>query len=230
VNLNNKAGLERTILSVVNQTYQHIEYIIIDGASTDDSTTVIQDYSDHIDKCVSEPDNGVYHAMNKGIEMATGEYLLFLNSGDTFFEVTTIEKAIRYLQEVKTDLLYGDLRFDHGSFYEDFKYPDNITFDFLYHRSLGHPATFIKRGLFEKLGYYDESYPICADWVFFTKAICLHTCSYKHLPFVIAIFATDGVSSLSGNAQKIEAERKRALKGPFKFLTEHYERYINLKD
>ena len=230
VTLNNKAGLEKTIQSVLGQTYRDIEYIVIDGASSDGSVKIIESHASGIDQWISEPDTGVYNAMNKGIQKATGEYLLFLNSGDTLFETSTLEQVIPYLEAADADLFYGDLRFDHSDQFEDFHYPDELTFDFLYHRSLGHPATFIKRSLFDKVGYYEESYSICADWVFFTKAICLYTCSYKHIPRVIANFTTDGMSSVDENQQKILKEREKALRGPFLFLTAPYEKYIDLKN
>ncbi|PPL00524.1 glycosyltransferase family 2 protein [Parapedobacter indicus] len=229
VTLNNKAGLEETIRSVLGQTYRDIEYIIIDGASSDGSVAVIESNASDIDQWVSEPDTGVYNAMNKGIQKATGEYLLFLNSGDTLFETSTLEQIIPYLETADADLFYGDLRFDNGNQFEDFHYPDEVTFEFLYHRSLGHPATFIRSSLFETVGYYEESYPICADWVFFTKAISLYTCSYKHIPLIVANFTTDGLSSVDENQQKILEEREKALRGPFKFLTAPYEKYICLQ-
>jgi len=229
VNLNNKAGLNKTIQSVLGQTYRNVEYIIIDGFSTDGSVDLIHQYSDHITYWVSESDRGVYHAMNKGIAKASGDYLLFLNSGDSIFEATTLEKIMAYLSGTDKDIVYGDLRFHYGSHHQDYIYPEEIEFEFLYNRSLGHPATFIKKDLFKKLGPYDESYRICADWVFFTKAICLHTCSYMHIPYVVSIFNTDGISSKAENQKRIEEERRRALTGPFKFLSNTYEEYQRLK-
>lgn len=230
VNLNNKSGLEKTIRSVLEQTAKDFEYIIIDGASTDGSLGVIQQYSNQIGKWVSETDTGVYNAMNKGAAMATGEYLLFLNSGDTLLHHNVIERVFPCLETNDVDIVYGDLRFDYDTHYEDYHYPDKLTFDFFYERSLGHPAAFIRKTVFEHLGGYEDSYPICADWVFFTKAICLHTHSYKHLPFVIANFKTDGVSSMAENRERIIAERRRALNGPFVFLTGSYEKYFQLKN
>ena len=229
VNLNNNEGLKRTIQSVIKQTSDVFEYIIIDGASNDGSTDIINRYADHIDKWVSEPDTGVYNAMNKGINLATGTYLLFLNSGDTLIEETTIEHIVPYLETIETDIVYGDLRFDSGIENEVYHYPDKLTFEFMYNHSLGHPATFIHKKLFRHLGGYEEDYPICADWVFFTKAICLHNASYRHVPFVVANFTTDGMSSGVENAQKVGNERKRALDGPFKHLTESHENYLRLK-
>jgi len=229
VNLNNDEGLEKTIRSVIKQTSDVFEYIIIDGGSTDGSTDIISKYADHIDTWVSEPDTGVYNAMNKGIAMATGTYLLFLNSGDTLVEKTTIEHIAPYLETSETDIIYGDLRFDSGIENEVYHYPDELTFEFMYNHSLGHPATFIHRKLFKHVGGYDEDYSICADWVFFTKAICLHDASYRHVPFVIANFTTDGMSSGAENAKKVRDERRRALTGPFKYLTESHENYLRLK-
>ncbi|NJO90458.1 MAG: glycosyltransferase [Chloroflexia bacterium] len=105
INLNNARGLEKTIKSVVNQTYSNVEYIVVDGGSIDNSVNIIKSYEKSIEFWISEKDNGIFHAMNKGIEKATGDYLLFLNSGDCLFSTTVIEKVFGNKQN--KDLLYG---------------------------------------------------------------------------------------------------------------------------
>lgn len=213
VNLNNKEGLKRTIESVVNQTYQDLEYIIIDGDSTDGSLDVIHANANRLTYWVSETDRGIYNAMNKGIHAASGEYLLFLNSGDSLFHNTILEQAFPHLGE--HSFVYGNLRFDHLNSPVDYEYPDQLTFRYFYHQSLGHPATFINGALFNKIGLYDEEYPICADWVFFTKAICSYQESYKHIPLLISRFDMTGISNVTASREKILHEKSR-------FLTQHF--------
>jgi Predicted glycosyltransferases len=230
VNLNNKEGLLQTMHSVLNQTWQGFEYIIIDGGSADGSVDLIRDYENKLTCWVSEPDNGVYAAMNKGISYAKGEYLLFLNSGDTLLEADTLKNIIPLIFDEQVDLLYGDLRFDHGESYVDYVFPDDITFEFLCQRSLGHPSAFIKRVLFERIGNYEEHYRICADWVFFTSAICLHNCTYKHVPYVITSFDTHGISSQQKYQNQIKKERMHALTSKFRFLYEMHNELFLLKE
>src|SRR5690606_40064038 len=118
-NLNKKDVLQPAIQSVIAQTGDEIEYLVIDGASTDCSVDIIKQYRDNIDQWISEPDTGVYNAMNKGIDRASGEYLLFLNSGDRLYQPNVIEKV---LPELKQDLVYGDMILDHGSHEEPITY------------------------------------------------------------------------------------------------------------
>ena len=106
INLNNREGLRKTIESVVNQTFQDFEFIVIDGASTDGSVEVIQDYP-RINYWISEPDTGIYNAMNKGIAKATGEYCLFLNSGDTLFQINTLTGILQ--SNPKGDIIFGNV-------------------------------------------------------------------------------------------------------------------------
>ena len=108
INYNNKEGLRKTVESVVNQTYKNFEYIVIDGGSTDDSTDILDEYHEKINYIVSEPDSGIYNAMNKGIKVAKGDYLLFLNSGDCLIDQFVIQKVITELND-KISIYYGNL-------------------------------------------------------------------------------------------------------------------------
>ena len=112
INYNNASGLEKTIRSVVEQTYNEYEYIIIDGASSDKSKEVIQEYQRYIDFWCSEKDSGIYNAMNKGIQKASGEYLLFLNSGDVLNNSAVLADIHGFLSG--EDFVYGDLVFVRG--------------------------------------------------------------------------------------------------------------------
>ena len=122
VNYNNLEGLQRTFNSVFNQTWKEFEYVVIDGGSTDGSKELIEKYNDKIDYWVSESDNGIYNAMNKGIKKAKGEYLLFLNSGDNLFNHTVLEENHSVIKEM--DLIYFNLEFKRNNFSEVRTYPN----------------------------------------------------------------------------------------------------------
>ena len=226
INYNNASGLEKTIRSVVEQTYNEYEYIIIDGASSDKSKEVIQEYQRYIDFWCSEKDSGIYNAMNKGIQKASGEYLLFLNSGDVLNNSAVLADIHGFLSG--EDIVYGDLVFVRGDGEETvFIYPDILTVDYFLERSLGHPATFIKRELFRNC-LYTESLKIVSDWEFFVKKIILEGCSYRHVKRTISNFDTSGVSSLS--AKECNRERELVLKQLFSpVLREYFQEAEQLK-
>ncbi len=228
INLNNKDGLKKTIESVVNQTFTDYEYIIIDGASTDGSVDVIKELTPSLMERVgerlywiSEPDKGIYNAMNKGILQAKGEYCLFLNSGDWLVDENILEKVFDL--EVKEDIVYGKLYGDNTN------YPDKLRFSFMFGWSLPHPASFIKRSLFDLVGLYDESNKIISDWTFFMLAIYSYDCSYRHIPLVISVFNRDGISSSSNIQLLISEERKNFFKQYFYLFIEDYSELYKLK-
>lgn len=189
VNLNNKEGLKKTIESVVNQTFfKKINYIIIDGGSTDGSQDIIKEYENFLAYHCSEKDSGVYNAMNKGISVANGTYLLFLNSGDNLCNNMVIENIYNHL---KKDIVYGDLLVNNNYIK---KYPDKITQEYLLEDTLPHPATFIKKSVIVG-NEYREDYKIISDWVFFYESIINRKLTYKHLNYVISNFSLGGLSS-----------------------------------
>lgn len=213
INYNNGEGLERTIQSVIDQDNSlSIEHLVIDGGSIDNSREIIDKYQTHIAYQCSEKDRGIYHAMNKGIAHATGEYLLFLNSGD-FLEPDSIVKVGNQLSG--EDIVYGDL------YFQDLKgnrtpmlYPEKPTTEYLFEKSLGHPATFFRRNLFEKYAY-NESLKIVSDWEFLFRKIVMERCSVKHTPIFISTFMTDGIScTMSELCQKERQETLYRLLSP----------------
>lgn len=207
INLNNFNGLQRTINSVVYQTFKSFEWIIIDGGSTDGSKELIEQYADHFAYWVSEPDKGIYNAMNKGIKVAKGEYLQFLNSGDWLCDSTTLEECFSHV--FTADIVYGDMFFCHEQDKERYFYPHQLSLHFLFNQSLGHPSTFIRRELIQK-ELYDESLKMVSDWkFFFTQAIMNR--KFEHIDEVISCFDTSGLSST--NEKVIEHEREKVIKG-----------------
>jgi glycosyltransferase involved in cell wall biosynthesis len=164
---NNARDIERTLLSVINQTYKAIEYIVIDGLSTDGTTEIIKRYEDRLKIFISEKDEGIYDAMNKGLEIATGDYVLFMNSGDEFYGVDTVEKV--FASASGADIYYGETEMmnDTGENLGQrrHKAPPKFTWRSLrYGMSVSHQAIYIRRSLTEP---FDRRYQLSADidWI-----------------------------------------------------------------
>lgn len=203
INRNNVRGLSHTIASVVAQTSQQFEYLIIDGNSTDGSKEEILRNEKHLAFWCSEPDKGIYHAMNKGIQRARGEYLLFLNSGDILLDKDTIVQVIPALDG--TQLVYGNLVFKGKDTEITQPYPDVLGIDYLFYQSLGHPASFIQKELFKNTPY-SEDLKIVSDWEFFLKKIIIEKVSYRHIDQTISVFDMNGISSTNQELCKKECE------------------------
>jgi glycosyltransferase involved in cell wall biosynthesis len=207
INKDNAAGLKKTCLSVISQTYKDFEWIIIDGASKDSSVSIIKQYADRITYWTSEPDSGIYNAMNKGIKQASGNYLLFLNSGDFLSHPWTLEEVFNEIKICKqADVYYSD------AFEDDYKViisPKDITLKYLTHNMINHQNTLISRGLFEHQ-LYNENYKIKADWYFFLAELLQHNISFFKIKTKIAVYDTSGVSTL--HKKQIQLEKKNAFK------------------
>jgi glycosyltransferase involved in cell wall biosynthesis len=225
INYNNLEGLKRTVESVVNQTWKEFEYIVIDGGSTDGSAAYIESQSDSFDYWVSEKDSGIYNAMNKGIRAANGEYLLFLNSGDHLFNNEVLEFNHHYLEN--EDLIYFNLEIIGIGTSNIISYPNQLIFSDLYFGSLPHPATFIKKELFNKVGLYDEELLIASDWKFFILALFKHNASYKYIDGTCSTFYLDGISS----KQDFSEERREVLELFFSdYIIDYQELYENRQE
>ena len=227
INFNNKIGLQETFDSVFKQSFSDYEYIVIDGESTDGSKEIIEANKDKISHWVSEKDGGVYHAMNKAIAKASGEYLLFLNSGDHLINNTILNEVSAALDG--TDIIYGNI-FLIESVTKSWtgNYPARLSFQHFVEGSLPHPASFIRRTVFDTVGLYDESLQICADWKFFLDAICRFNVSYKHLDKTIAVFYLDGLSSTAGSAQIINTEKQSVFQKEYPLFIEMYQQLNQL--
>jgi glycosyltransferase involved in cell wall biosynthesis len=214
INFNNFAGLSKTIESVLNQTFTYYEYIIIDGASTDGSTELLKKHSEKLKYWVSEPDNGIYNAMNKGIKIASGEYLLFLNSGDYLSGRDTLEKISGYIND--EDIIYGNgiLETKDGKFLL-LEIPESPGLEYFSSNSLHHPSTLIKKRLFEQYGLYNEANRIVSDWEFFIKTILLNNVLIKKIPISISVNEENGISRLKENEILLKEEINSVLKKYF---------------
>lgn len=208
INLNNKDGLETTIKSVVEQTYNDFEYIVIDGNSNDGSKDVILKYSDKITIWRSEADTGIYNAMNKGIKLAKGKYCLFLNSGDYLYSQGILSNVFN--QDITWDIEYGNMIIEDENHEKSLgEMPDEITLEQMIKDTLWHPVSFIKRDLFEKYGYYREDLKIVSDYDFFLKNIIINKVTTRHISIPIAVFALGGMSSMLKNVQLLKSEREK---------------------
>lgn len=208
VNYNNKAGLQRTIDSVVCQTWRDFEWIVIDGGSTDGSKQLIEQYQQHFAYWCSEPDGGVYNAMNKGIARAKGDYLLFLNSGDALYD----ENVLQTIDDIHSsaDIITGQaIRMDTNELLR--QYDKNLLIQ-LYLDTLNHQATFIKRELFKDT-CYDESLKIVSDWKFWMEAILWKRASVDVVDIVIARQDMNGISggNIVQNVTLQQWEREKVI-------------------
>jgi len=204
INWNNREGLEKTLRSVAAQTCRDFEYIVVDGGSTDGSADLLPRPEFRITKWVSEKDSGIYNAMNKGVRMASGEYLLFLNSGDNLYDEGVIAGILPTLFD--DDLITGKMLYSGKGRYSQAEEPLSLLY--FYQSSLPHDATFIRRSLLLKTPY-DETLRIVSDWKFFVQAVVLQGCSCRIVDNVISEFDTHGISAT--NRDLCQQEREKTL-------------------
>ena len=206
VNYNNKDGLKRTIESVLNQTYIDYEYIIVDGNSTDGSKELLDNYKSKfkISHFVSEPDNGIYNAMNKGVSMANGVYCIFMNSGDTFYNEESLSRSLNFLKN--KDIVSGVAYLPGGKKMTP-PNEEDISTTFFLRYSLNHQSTFIKKELLVSHPY-NENYKIVSDTEFFFYSLIIKNVSYLSIPVKIADCEQAGES---GNLEASLKERFIAI-------------------
>ncbi|MEI6946695.1 glycosyltransferase family 2 protein [Paraflavisolibacter sp. H34] len=211
INYNNAADLRETIKSVLEQTWTGFEYIIIDGGSTDGSVEIIKQHQERIAYWVSEPDKGIFNAMNKGIEKATGEYLLMLNAGDVLHSRDTLEQVFgkrSYTEEV----LYGNAVLEsNGKVFGTKVFSEPVTFDFFRKTSLSHQACFIKRELHDRSGLYDEALKYSSDWKFLLLAFCKYNVRSVYLDLFLATCNCDGLTWSPRNFKAMRKEMNSVL-------------------
>ncbi len=228
INYNNRVNLQSTLLSVINQKFNDFEFIIIDGGSNDGSKELIESHSDSISYWVSERDNGIYHAMNKGIKKATGDYLLFLNSGDVFHNELVLKEFSDFIHiNDQSDIVYGDYIYVDKKLNETkVILPESITLEWLCKASIPHPSTFFKKSLFDKFGLYSEDYTIVSDWLFVLKIFARSNSRFIHFNKFISKFHEGGISTQLASQNMIRYERDKGMKEIFsepllKIISEH---------
>ncbi len=215
---NNVRDIERTMLSVLNQSYQNIEYIVVDGASTDGTLGIIQRYQDRISKVVSEKDAGIYDAMNKGLALASGDYVLFMNSGDELYAPDTVETV--FAMAPNADIYYGETEMFNEAWQSIGKrrhsVPEKFTWkSFRFGMTISHQAIYIRRSLTEP---YDRKYQLSADIDWILTAAKKAKTSVKVSGYV-AKYLVGGLS---------KKRHRQSLKERFAIFTKHYGLLPNL--
>ena len=229
INYNDKEGLQKTINSIISQNFQDFEWIVIDGGSSDGSKELIEKYQSHFVYWCSEPDGGVYNAMNKGIVQAKGDYLNFMNSGDYFVSNRVLEMIFE--DDFKVDILYGNVVVYNKCKQYKLKtiHSDHIKGIDLISSSICHQAAFIKRDLFSKYGLYDETLKLVSDWKFFFEVILFHQCSVKYLNIDVVNYDLSGMSSI--NIDKLKEERLTVLRELLpEFVVDDYQNEIHINE
>jgi glycosyltransferase involved in cell wall biosynthesis len=213
INFNNKKGLINTLHSIRNQDFTSFEHIIIDGNSNDGSLEVLRKINNENIIWISENDRGIYHAMNKGILMSKGDYLIFINSGDIFKNNNSLDLINEKKQNF--DIVFSNIIIQNKSSSTEVKYQDSVSAQKLLTSGIPHPGTAIKRDLFNVVGLYNEKYKIISDWIFFFTAIVKHNASHIHINEPLVIFDARGISSNKKNVASIIIEHRDFLKNNF---------------
>jgi glycosyltransferase involved in cell wall biosynthesis len=212
---NNAGTIASAIASVLSQNYLNKEYIIIDGGSTDGTLELIRSYGNQIDQLISEPDGGIYDAMNKGISIASGEVIAFLNSDDFYSSNQVIEQVVKALQTDNVDAVFGDLH------YVDAEHTHKVrrcwksgmyrSGSFLYGWMPPHPAFFAKRSVYERHGKFNTELKSAADYELMLRFIHINQIRLSYIPRVLVKMRTGGVSNAGlSNRLRANLEDRRA--------------------
>lgn len=210
---NSEKFIQETIESVVRQTYRNIQYIIIDGKSTDGTVAIIQKYSAHIDKWISEPDDGMYEAINKGLLLATGDYILILNSDDVLAAPDTISRVEEKIRKKKLDYYYGNLvKWKDNESKKVKLFPVNFQMLLLstHGTFLAHPCFFISSKVNNEVGGYDTRYKYASDYDYILRVLSRPGGKGKYVDINISKFRIHKNSITASG--KIDAERKEILR------------------
>jgi len=201
ITYNSEATLKDTIESVVNQSYGDIEYIIVDGKSTDNSLSIIQSYKDKISKVISEKDQGLYDALNKGIALATGDLIGIIHSDDFYTNKFVIEKIVKSIEENNSDAVYADLYYvdkvDTNKIFRKWKSGNYKDGQFLNGWMPPHPTFFVKRSCYEKFGSFNLSFVSAADYELMLRFIHKHKINLFYLPEFIVKMRVGGKSNVT---------------------------------
>ena len=206
INYNNLEGLIKTMESVVNQTWKEFEFIVIDGGSTDGSAAYIESQSGNIDYWVSEKDAGIYNAMNKGIARATGQYVAFINSGDCFLSVSTLQLCETIFSNYHADVFYGQIKFDDALTERTRVYPTKLTLAYLQNMVINHQACFFLLDTLLKFNSYNEEYKLAADYHYYLK-LYVNGKTFHPILFPTIKYDVTGVSSVQMDNYRIEMKQ-----------------------
>ncbi len=212
---NAQESIEKTMQSVLSQSYQNIEYLIIDGKSTDRTLDIVQEYQKKYDniRLISEKDNGIYNAMNKGASCAQGNYIYYLNCGDLFFDEKTVEQVMQTIEKNKPDILYGDIDVDYGTHRHRILYAEHKRLKKLW-IALGitvcHQAVFAKTSIVEENGF-DETFKLWADQEWMMRLL-KKKAMVETIEMPVCIYDGFGASSSADNLELVFGESDRITK------------------
>jgi len=206
---NEATRIQRTLDSVIRQSDQEFEWIIVDGASSDGTLACLEPHRNRITRLISEPDKGIYDAMNKGLRLAQGTYVLFLNAGDWLADDRVLEDFTGLCP--REELVIGDILIRYPDDREQYRSSAlcGADRDYLYWRSPPHQATFTRRTLFDLWGGFDTRFPVAADWEFFARTILNHNATVLKWPRCVSVFTNDGFSASPANTQLRNQDRQR---------------------
>ena len=188
-----------TLESVVAQTHPDVEHIVVDGASTDGTLEIVKSHGQHVTRMISEPDQGIYDAMNKGLRVATGDVIGFLNADDVYAHQNVLATVAAIMKREHLDALFGDVAFfsaeSHARTlrrYSSARFrPDRIAWGWM----PAHPALFVRRDVFQRVGGFRTDYRIAGDFEFVARAFGKNSLRYRHLPEVLVRMLTGGIST-----------------------------------
>ncbi|AOC95310.1 glycosyltransferase [Flavobacterium sp. SH_e] len=206
INYNNLEGLKKTVESVINQTWQDFEYIIIDGGSTDGSVEYIENKKNKIDYWISENDSGIYNAMNKGIKIASGKYISFMNSGDCFLSLNTLKLCSDIIINNNADVFYGQIKIDDVLKEKTVIYPSKLRLSYLQYMVINHQACFFLSETLQNFHGYNEEYKLAADYHYYLK-LYINGKTFLPILFPIVKYDLTGISSLRMEEYKIEMKK-----------------------
>jgi len=222
---NGETTIKDTIQCVLRQSYHDIEYIIVDGNSTDNTLDIVRSYGDKIDKVISEPDTGIYDAMNKGLRAATGDYIGFLNADDFYIDSQTISQVASTARATNPDSIYGDLLFvdqrDTNKVVRYWKAGSFSRYKMLFGWSAPHPTFFVKRSIFKKYGLFKENFGLSGDYEMMVRFFFKERISAAYIPETLVRMRVGGAgnsglkSKIKGNREDLQAWRQNGLKIPF---------------
>jgi glycosyltransferase len=210
---NNEADIRQTIESVINQSYENYEYIVVDGASKDNTLSIVNEYVDSIDRIISEPDEGIYDAINKGIQLTTGDVVGLIHAGDRLFDGHVLQKVADHFLKNDIDAMYG-----HSILVDNQDKPFRVNKSPKYRKSLfkmgwmpSHQSIYIKRNVFDTLGYYRLDLGGSADYEFVLRYFYINNLKIKRLDEFILRFAIGGRST-TNYRKRLWLSQKRHLK------------------
>ncbi|RXJ84869.1 glycosyltransferase family 2 protein [Arcobacter sp. CECT 8985] len=219
---NAEKTIRDTIESVLNQTYNNIEYIIIDGKSTDNTMKIVNEYKNKIDKIVCENDDGLYSAINKGITIATGDVIGFIHSDDFYLNTSVIQKVVDEFENKNVDSIFADLLFIKNNntkralrYYSAKKFtPKKLKYGFM----PPHPTFFVKKEIYKKYGKYKTDYKIAADYEMFVRLLYINKITYSYINLPLIKMRVGGISSggiktkITCNIEVIRAIKSNGIK------------------